>query len=203
MSTSITTLAQAARYLNQEDVVIYNEDGSMSVEGKQLLGVCGYKYTNKNWGSVVDRQISKHSLVEGVDFKIEKTTSYKGRKSLRYYFTFDSAQTILLWRNLGIVKHTACFKENMFKALLYSALYDQHIIGQHHINGKFIDFYLPEYKLAIEYDEDYHLYRVKEDTERQIMIEGELHCTFIRVKQGQEGKGIRAILEYINANNKQ
>ncbi|HBI7133065.1 TPA: Rha family transcriptional regulator [Clostridium perfringens] len=48
--------------------------------------------------------------------------------------------------------------------------------------GKYrIDFYLPEYRLAIEYDEKEHKYNVEEDLKRQIEIEKELNCKFIRL----------------------
>lgn len=46
-----------------------------------------------------------------------------------------------------------------------------------------IDFYLPEYKLAIEYDEQQHnndINRIK-DKQREEEIKNELHCDFIRL----------------------
>ena len=50
----------------------------MQVEGKQLLDVCGYSYIEATTGGrqksqstkVINRQIKKHSLMEGVDFNI-------------------------------------------------------------------------------------------------------------------------------------
>jgi very-short-patch-repair endonuclease len=71
-------------------------------------------------------------------------------------------------------------------------------------NNKYrIDFYEPTLKLAIEYDEEHHDYQQYEDNQRESEIHNELGCNFIRVKKGQELKGINEIFKYIyNKNNK-
>lgn len=53
-----------------------------------------------------------------------------------------------------------------------------------------IDFYLPEYNLAIEYDELRHKSQVDKDKVRQFQIEAKLNCTFLRIEEGQEIKGL-------------
>lgn len=70
------------------------------------------------------------------------------------------------------------------------------LIHQFNIGVYFIDFYIPEINLAIEYDEDHHTYhRNKEnDIERQKFIEKVLKCKFVRVRKGNEGSGIANIL---------
>ena len=51
------------------------------------------------------------------------------------------------------------------------------------LNGNYrIDWYIPELKLAIEYDESSHAFQKKEDINRQQAIEAELGCRFIRYK---------------------
>ena len=73
------------------------------------------------------------------------------------------------------------------------------IIKQHKCLGYMIDFYLPEVKIAIEYDEEHHDYyrnRIK-DIRRQYLIENELGCKFIRVKKGNEGSGMANIYHEI------
>lgn len=48
--------------------------------------------------------------------------------------------------------------------------------------GKYrIDFYIPKYKLAIEYDEEHHKKQKEADLNRQTEIETELNCKFIRL----------------------
>lgn len=70
------------------------------------------------------------------------------------------------------------------------------VIHQFSIGKYFIDFYIPEIRLAIEYDEEHHKYnRNKEsDIERQEFLEKILKCKFVRVKKGNEGSGIANIL---------
>ncbi|SCI75251.1 Uncharacterised protein [uncultured Clostridium sp.] len=53
-------------------------------------------------------------------------------------------------------------------------------------NGRYkIDFYLPKYNLAIEYDEEQHKYRQEEDKFREEEIINELNCKFIRLNYKQ------------------
>jgi hypothetical protein len=53
------------------------------------------------------------------------------------------------------------------------------------LNGKYkVDWYVPELKLAIEFDELHHAHQKSEDKERQHLIETELGCRFIRYKYG-------------------
>ena len=59
------------------------------------------------------------------------------------------------------------------------------IIFQYHIVNYRIDTYLPKLKLAIEIDELGHV-DTTIDQERQLAIEKELHCKFIRINQAKE-----------------
>jgi very-short-patch-repair endonuclease len=47
----------------------------------------------------------------------------------------------------------------------------------------FIDFYIPDLNVAIEYDERGHKYQTDKDTNRQKFIENRLGCSFIRIKE--------------------
>ena len=71
------------------------------------------------------------------------------------------------------------------KDIVENLFSDYTIIRQHSaLNGSYkIDWYIPELKLAIEYDEYPHSYRKEEDTTRQQAIEAELGCRFIRYKE--------------------
>ena len=52
------------------------------------------------------------------------------------------------------------------------------------LGGKYrIDWYIPELKLAIEFDEADHIFKKEKDLRRQQAIEVELGCHFIRYKQ--------------------
>ena len=51
----------------------------------------------------------------------------------------------------------------------------------HESGNYFVDAYLPQENLVIEYDEDFHHKQKTSDRERQSYIESKLNCTFIRV----------------------
>ena len=57
---------------------------------------------------------------------------------------------------------------------------DVKLIHQYYVSGYRIDFFLPEYNLAIEYDEEHHKSRTKEDKIREREIKKETGCKFIR-----------------------
>lgn len=62
-----------------------------------------------------------------------------------------------------------------------------------------IDFYLPEFALAVEFDELHHERGLQRslDKNRQREIEKLLGITFIRVREGREFEGINLILRHI------
>lgn len=74
------------------------------------------------------------------------------------------------------------------------------IIQQYSVcNNKYrIDFYIPKLKLAVEYDENEHTYKKYFDNKRQIEIEKELKCNFIRISEDMSvGKALSLVAEYI------
>ena len=60
-----------------------------------------------------------------------------------------------------------------------------------------IDFYEPNFNLAIEYDEEHHTYNYDLDNNRQKEIENILGCKFIRIKKGNEIEGINYIIKEV------
>lgn len=70
------------------------------------------------------------------------------------------------------------------KDIVESLFADYTVVPQYPVfDGKYrIDWYIPELKIAVEFDEDQHKTgkMVKEDARRQREIEKELGCTFIR-----------------------
>lgn len=91
MNNQITTLNQAAAHLIEMDVV---DMGTMKVEGKQLLEVCGYSTTTSQY---IERQISKHGFVIDVDFEINIDVHSESRVKPRVYtFTLNAANHVLL-----------------------------------------------------------------------------------------------------------
>ena len=100
---------------------------------------------------------------------------------LEYLIKKDNREVMVL------TKHTTTRFELSFGEQLQETLKPLGIkieVQKSIFNGKYrIDFYLPEYKLAIEYDEEQHnndINRIK-DKQREEEIKNELHCDFIRL----------------------
>lgn len=87
----ITTLEQAARHLMDVGAVEMN---TMTVEGKQLLEVCGLD-TEKTAQSIA-RQIDKHGFEVEKDFCTSMGKSTGGRAPTIYHFTLNAANHVLL-----------------------------------------------------------------------------------------------------------
>lgn len=45
-----------------------------------------------------------------------------------------------------------------------------------------VDFYIPELNVAIEYDEQHHAYQLEGDKQRELDIQNEIGCKFIRIE---------------------
>jgi len=59
------------------------------------------------------------------------------------------------------------------------------IIRQHQVCGYFLDGYIPELNVAIEFDEAKHRLKIERDIVRQAEIEKELRCVFFRITPKQ------------------
>lgn len=88
---NITTLEQAGRHLMEVGAVDFN---TMTVEGKQLLEVCGFSTSNAR--AEIARQIERHEFAEGVDYSCSMIATPSGQKSKSYSFTMNAANHVLL-----------------------------------------------------------------------------------------------------------
>lgn len=72
-------------------------------------------------------------------------------------------------------------------------------ILQYSVDNYRIDLYIPLYNIAIEIDEEEHKYKKDYDTIRQIYIEKQIHCKFIRINEGEScGSVIARITKEMN-----
>lgn len=62
-----------------------------------------------------------------------------------------------------------------------SDVFGYKFIPQYRVKNFRIDFYFKKENVAVEYDENHHKYKNKEDKKRQLDIEKELGCEFIRL----------------------
>jgi very-short-patch-repair endonuclease len=70
---------------------------------------------------------------------------------------------------------------------------------QYHVGPYLVDFYLPDFRVAIEYDEAHHHKPAnqKADGRRQKRIQRQTGCTFVRVSGEDEIAGINKLLRLI------
>lgn len=74
------------------------------------------------------------------------------------------------------------------------------IVRQFKVLNYKIDFYIPEYKLAIEYDEEQHRFSVKSDAKRMDDIRKEIDCKFIRLSyKDSDAENVGIVLKEIYA----
>ena len=76
-------------------------------------------------------------------------------------------------------------QEQSILTKIRSIFSNETIIFQYHVLNYRIDAYLPRHKLVIEIDELGHVDKIN-DQERQLAIEKELDCKFIRIKPAKE-----------------
>lgn len=87
---NITTLKQANQLLIEKGVVDFE---NMTVEGKQLLEVCGYSTVNAK--ARIDEQITKHGFEINKDFTISIVRDGNAKRN-EYTFTMNAANHVLL-----------------------------------------------------------------------------------------------------------
>ena len=58
-------------------------------------------------------------------------------------------------------------------------------VEQYSVGNYRIDLYIPKYNIAVEIDEKEHKYKQDYDTIRQKYIEKQIHCTVIRINEGE------------------
>ena len=90
--------------------------------------------------------------------------------------------------------------EIMFKKILFEVFdsLDLDIITQYKVDKYRVDFYIPAFNVVVEYDEEGHKYRYKEDREREEKIKSILKCTFIRCDyKVSDIKNVMIILKHL------
>jgi very-short-patch-repair endonuclease len=118
--------------------------------------------------------INKVGLIKlvGITRKISR------KEKLHFLNTLGVSSNVLVMQS---------FKETEFGEMLIDTLSGFNpnikIIRQFNVLQYNIDFYVPKYKIAIEFDEISHKHRTQEDTRRESRIKNILQCEFIRIKE--------------------
>ena len=157
---------------------------------KKLFQISNKKFPVKNIiGTISTEELYKTFLTETM-LDLKEATDYK------YFILADSEkekieateiiavdseknEIIIKVENLYLPKENS---EILFKEMLEETLNELKIRVEHQYPAEKyrIDFFIPEYNLAIEYDESYHELKIKEDSEREKEINKILGCDFVR-----------------------
>ena len=158
---------------------------SEGLEGQLIFGESSYKNSQ-------NKEQPQYLLSEqGIKLLAMR---YKNLKNTNF-------QTWLIENN--IIKdfiHTKTRFEVSFLNLLEEALLEIGIVGvrQHKVGTYRIDFYIPSFKIAIEYDEHQHRYAKDKDSIRQEFVAKELDCKFVRCDyEDSDIKNVMKVLKEI------
>jgi phage anti-repressor protein len=180
------------------------------------------------WLDYCDKSTAKRAylncgFIENLDYRIfkEEMEGISSIKKENISISLGAFKSwVLLSRKKSASKILDCFREcgdshiNVviktrleleFKELLFSLLgWKTTIFTQHSCNfgnnQYFVDFYIPDYNLVIEYDEKYHDSRKTEDKIREQIICKILNCKFIRVKEKKELEALSKIMQFVFTN---
>lgn len=152
----------------------------------------------------IGRAIESFSLIEHHDYWVDLKESKGGRPSKEYKVSYD-VKCLLEQRNnfktnIGFKNR----KEIIFLSDLESILSNielltwltKKVIYQYKIDKYLVDCYFPNMNLVVEYDEKYHDYIKEDDKKRDMIVSEKLKCNILRVKEGQEHKGIARIINH-------
>jgi phage anti-repressor protein/very-short-patch-repair endonuclease len=182
---------------------VYGEEIHLKIESR-----------NTNYKDWLNDKIKYADLQENRDFFAIRLKSTGGRPKTQFEFTIDAAKLICLleknktskeiYRWLCSLNNTECIvihktrKELLFEININEILEGiTKIIPQYKLLDYRIDFYLPDLKIAIEYDETHHSSKHISDNKRQKEIQEILKCDFIRVSEYCEQKAINKLLKLI------
>ena len=183
-----------------------NEEGKQLVSLRELYGFLEVTERFSSWFN----RMTQYGFMENQDYTITKIFTVVNNGAKRelqdYLITLSMAIEICMIQKTNkkagsllnylikntkvLTKHTYTRFEASFGDKLKNTLKPLNIKVETQktmFNGKYrIDFYLPEFNLAIEYDEEYHRYQQEEDKQREEKIKSCLHCEFIRLDYKQD-----------------
>jgi len=185
---------------------ITNEEGKQLVSLRELYGFLEVTERFSSWFN----RMTQYGFMENQDYTSIKSfavVNNGAKKEIQdYAITLDMAIEICMIQKTNkkagemlnylikdikvLIKHTYSRFEISFGDQLKQTLKPLNIkieTQKSMFNGKYrIDFYLPEFNLAIEYDEGHHKYQQEEDKQREEEIKSCLHCEFIRLDYKQD-----------------
>jgi len=194
------------------------QNSVQTVNARAVWEFLGVKAEFANW---IQQKIKRYDFIEGQDYA--RCTNSRTERAIgsehkiEYFMHIDSIIAIVRGsRNNKVPElyefllNISCNREVLirersrdeiiFGESLKTILNNiSNIIEQYQVVEYRIDFYLPEYNLAIEYNEKHHnsLFNKIKDQKRIENIKKIIEAKFIIVDQYEENKGINKIIQYI------
>ena len=154
------------------------------------LGMTGKNHTEetknilrgKNTGRILGPHTKEHS--DKISKSLEGNTNCLGNKHSEKTIRKMRELKIIYMEKNGVARPSVGKEENQILDEM-ERIFGCPALRQYRVCGYFVDGYIPEKNVIIEIDEPHHFKRdgnyTKRDTERQINIEKELGCRFIRI----------------------
>jgi len=168
----------------------------LAIDARKLHEFLEVKKQFTDW---IRPKIKDYGFLINSDFYRSKCIAENGRKMETYIFTLESAAMIasrtrtprgseahnFFCNKLGehvVIKYYGRLEIQFGEKIINNLFSEYKIIHQKSVLGGkyYIDWYIPELNLAIEFDEPYHFYNKNKDNQRQKEIEMELGCKFAR-----------------------
>ncbi len=175
--------------------------GNEEINAVDARGLHAFLESGAQFGNWIQDRIKQYDFVPDTDFisfkrSIKSDSTYINTKE--YIISLDMAMVLAskerhpkgaeaykffcsFLGNEVVVKHQKRL-EFQFGEVIKNLFSEFTVIPQYPVFGNkyFIDWYIPELKLAIEFDEIHHWRDTKKEEIRQLEIEKELGCRFAR-----------------------
>ena len=149
----------------------------LSEENKRNIGL-----SNKGFHPVTEFKVGhqQHSGIEKGWFKKGQTSPMKGKTTSEASKEKMRISRINYIKKIGGVPQVGKIEKAILDRI--ESKFGLRILRQYPVKGYLIDGYIPELKIAIEIDEEYHNNTVEKDLKRQRIIEQALGCIFLRYR---------------------
>ncbi|MFU2417251.1 BRO family protein [Peptacetobacter sp. AB800] len=196
----------------KEKVEVIKLEGKILFNARDVAKVLDIKNINDNLRKMNDKQVVllKKSDIQNINFRKLNNRGENFLTKDGIYKIISSSNKMTYERKVellnffGIEEIVPLFerKECLFVEQLEEFLSEYNLKGikQYPILNYRIDYYIPQIKLAIEYDENNHnSYSYETQEGRQKQIEKELGCKFVRLSDNcSDLKNIAKVSKYIH-----
>lgn len=146
----------------------------------QLAELSAQFYIPSNYKSLNGRTVRNYLITKkGMEMIVQHSSFTRAEQSEKAKLIYKE----LGGKDIETISASTRF-EMYFIHMLEKALNELGVVGrkQYDVGGYRIDFYIPKFNIAVEYDEHQHFTETNQnkDTERQKYIESKLGCKFIR-----------------------